>query len=95
MKYCVGIWNEWRYQREVNNGTVIPAIDELDLPILVSYPSNFILEVRKKNGNEFPPNSLYHIVSGLQRHLLFNGKPAIDFFNNTAFADFRINYMLK
>ena len=80
MKYCVGIWNEWRYYREVNSGTVIPAIDELDLPILASHLSNFILEVRKKNGDEFPPNSLHHIISGLQRHLRFNGKPAIDFF---------------
>jgi hypothetical protein len=61
-------------------GTAIPAIDELDLPILASYLSNFILEVRKKNGDEFPPNSLHHnIVSGLQRHLRFNGKPAVDF----------------
>ena len=68
MKYCIGIWNEWRCYREVNSGTLIPAIDELDLPILASHLSNFILEVRKKNGDEFPPNSLHHI-SGLQRHL--------------------------
>ena len=83
--------NEWRYYREISSGTVIPAIDELDLPILASHLSNFILEVRKKNGDEFPPNSLHHIISGLQRHLRFNGKPAVDFFNDTAFADFRMN----
>ena len=41
MKYCVGIWNEWRYHREVNNGIVIPAVDELDLPTLATFLSNF------------------------------------------------------
>lgn len=91
MRYCVGIWNEWRYHREINDGVVIPAIDELDLPDLASFLSHFILEIRKKNGDEFPPNSLHHIVSGLQRHLRFNGKPAIDFFNDSIFADFRMN----
>lgn len=80
VKYCVSIWNEWRYYREVNSGTVIPAIDKLDLPILASHLSNFILEVCKKNGDEFPTNSLHHIISGLQHHLQFNGKPAVDFF---------------
>ena len=49
------------------------------------------MEVRKKNGEEFPPNSLHHIVSGIQRHLRFNGKPAIDFFNDPTFAEFKLN----
>ena len=48
------------------------------------------MEVRK-NGDKFPPNSLHHIVCELQRHLRFNGKPAIDFFNDPVFADFRMN----
>ncbi len=49
-----------------------------------------MLEIRKKDGQEFPPNSLYHIICGIQRHLQFNGHPSIDFFNNSAFADLKL-----
>ena len=48
------------------------------------------MEVRK-NGEEFPPNSPHHIVSGIQRHLRLNRKPAIDFFNDPTFAEFKLN----
>ena len=51
----------------------------------------FILEVCKKNVEEFPPNSVHHIISGLQRHLRSSGKPAIDFFKDPIFADFKMN----
>ncbi len=42
-------------------------------------------------GKSFPPNSLFHIVSGIQRYLRFNGKPSMDFFNDPVFADFKLN----
>ena len=32
-----------------------------------------IFEVRKVDGTEYPPNSLHHIVTGLQRHLRLGG----------------------
>ena len=47
------------------------------------------MEIRKKNGDEFPPNTLHHIVSGLQRHLHLSGQPELDFFKNPEFAEFR------
>lgn len=50
--------------------------------------SSFIFEVRKQDGSEFPPDSLHHIVSGIQRFLLWNGKPEIDIFKDAEFADF-------
>jgi len=68
-KYCVGIWDGWRYHRQVHSRDLIPEVDELDSPDLANLLSHFVLEVRKKNGEEFPPNSLHHIVSGIQRHL--------------------------
>lgn len=29
----------------------------------------FIVEIRRKDGSEYPPNTLTQIVAGLQRHL--------------------------
>ena len=48
-----------------------------------------MLEVRKKNGVEFPPNSLQHICCGLMRHLKWNAQPSIDIVSDSDFADFR------
>ena len=35
----------------------------------------FIVEVNRQDGAPYPPNSLYQIVVGLQRHLKENGRP--------------------
>ncbi len=45
--------------------------------------------MRKKDGAEFPPNTLHHIVCGLMRHLRWNGHPKIVFFADHDFADFK------
>ena len=51
--------------------------------------SCFILEVRKNNGKEFPPNTLHHISSGILRFIRSNGKPQLDIFKNKEFVQFR------
>ena len=78
-QYCVGMWNEWREHKLISDGINIPAVDEIDSLTLANLLSHFILEVRKKNGDEFPPNTLHHIICGIQRHLRINGQPATDF----------------
>ena len=40
--------------------------------------SLFIFEVRKIKGEEFPPNTLVHLVSGVQRYIRMEGRSAID-----------------
>ena len=57
---------------------------------LASHLCSFIFEVRKKTGEEFPPNTLHHIVSGIQRHIRFSGNSSIDFFKDSEFAEFRV-----
>ncbi len=52
--------------------------------------TNFIFEVRKKDGREFPPNSIHHIVCGLQRYLRLEAdKPNLDIWKDAAFVNFR------
>ena len=51
--------------------------------------SRFVLEVRKKDGSEYRPNTLHHICCGILRHLRESGRPDIDIFKDSLFADFR------
>ena len=48
----------------------------------------FVLEVRKKSGDVYPPNTLHHIVVGIMRHVRWSGEPDIDFFRDPEFANF-------
>ena len=43
----------------------------------------------KKNGSEYIPDTLYHIVCGIMRHLRESGDASIDFFKNDIFANLR------
>ena len=48
-----------------------------------------MLEIRKKDGTPYPPESVYHIVCGVMRFVRLNGKSETDFFKDQAFTDFR------
>ena len=51
--------------------------------------SHFVIEMRKKDGSEYPPNTIYHICCGIMRYLRSNGHPGIDLFKDISFSDFR------
>jgi hypothetical protein len=77
--------------RKENYGEIIPPVEDITTENLGYHLSRFILEVRKKDEAEFPPESLHHIVCGIQRHLRFHGKPEIEFFKDAQFAEFRMS----
>ena len=88
-QYCVRLWNEWCKYRQQNHGNSIPGLTKLQPKDLQHWLVRFILEVRKKDGSEFAPNSLHHVCCGIMRYLRWNGQPSIDFFADAAFAEFR------
>ena len=47
----------------------------------------FVLETRKKNGYQYPPNTLHHICCGI--NLRSESHPDIDFFRDASFSRFR------
>ena len=49
--------------------------------------SRFILEVRRKDGNCYPSNTLHQLCYGILRFLR-EVKPSIDIFKNPEFASF-------
>lgn len=55
----------------------ITALDNNGIHTYIQYwMSRFVPEVRKKDGSEYPPNTLHHI-SGIPRHLRESGRPDI------------------
>ena len=88
-KYCVNLWEEWRNYRLQHTTATIPLLLEMTNGDLQYWMTRFIMEVRKKDGSSFPPNTLHHICCGIMRHLRTNGKPSLDFFKDPEFADFR------
>ena len=89
MKYCVNLWDAWTRYRLETTGATIKPLSELNHKELQHWLTRFVLEVRKKDGSQFPPNSLHHICCGLMRYLRLNGQPSIDFFSDSDFADFK------
>ena len=50
--------------------------------------SRFVLEIRKKSGDPYPPESLYSLICGLQRYLRDKGRADIKLFNDTSLHGF-------
>ena len=88
-RYCVRMWDEWTEQRNKLMGTSIPPLNELPDNELEHLLCCFILELRKKDGSEFPPNSLHHICCGIMRFIRENGRAELDIFKDKNFSQFR------
>ena len=84
----MGLWEEWRKHRDTVTGVNTAPLTELTESEMNHQLTCFVLEVRKKDGSPYPPNSLHHIVAGLLRHLKQNGRN-IDLFKDAGFSTFR------
>lgn len=85
----MNLWDEWRKHRLEFTGVYIKPLSAQDNAELQHWLTRFVLEVRKKDGYEFTPNSLHHICCGLMRHLRWNGKPKLDIFTDGTFSAFK------
>ena len=86
--YCMKVWEQWcNYARQT--GRDIPPIQTMQQTKLQQCLTSFVLEVRKKNGEEYSPDTLHHLCCGIMRFLRSNGWPSIDLFTDTEFTDFR------
>ena len=88
-QYCVKVWEEWcSYRRQVCQDT-IPPLQSIEASQLQHWLTRFVLEVRKRNGKEYSPDTLHHLCCGIMRFLRWNGWPSVDFFADIEFIDFR------
>ena len=79
--------------QRIGNGVTVQPLEDLDnAETLQHWLCHFVCEIRKKNGLEYPPNTLHHVVEGIMRHMRYNcGRPELDFFKDPSesFSEFR------
>ena len=92
-EWAVKVWKEWALARNTrllsDEEPFRSTFCELTLPEMDFWLSRFILEVRKKNGDPYPPNTLYQLICGLQRQLREHGRADIKLFDNPSLHGFR------
>ena len=81
------MWDEWIVNRAKSTGTIIPYLKDITVAELQHWLCYFILEVQKKNGTEFPPNSLHYVYCGIMRYVRVNGMN-INIFKDKEFPNF-------
>ena len=87
--FAVNVWKEWSSHRRAVNPSDWPAhlliMNECELN---RWLSRFVLEIRRRDGKEYLPNTLYQICCGILRYVR-ELKPQLDIFRDAAFAGFR------
>ena len=62
---------------------------KMPVPSLQFWLPKFVLEVRRTDNNNYPPDSLYSICAALQRSLKFNDCADVQIFSDAKFSCFR------
>ena len=95
-EWGIRVWNEWASIRGSSGSTDRAPVDTplLEMPVadLSYWMRKFVLKVRKKDGKEYPPKSLYALVCCFKRFFEQNGVHNINPLsttNNAVFGDFR------
>ena len=83
--YCVGLWNQWCSHRATTYGDSISSLETIYPKDLAHHMSNFVFKIHKRDGSEFPPDTVHHIVSGLQRFVRWKNNPALDIVKDAEF----------
>uniref|UniRef100_A0A1X7U5K4 DUF3504 domain-containing protein n=1 Tax=Amphimedon queenslandica TaxID=400682 RepID=A0A1X7U5K4_AMPQE len=60
------IWEQWSLSRKQSHCSYpAPSHPYSDKSTLDSWLSKFLLEICRKDGNEYPPNTLYFVACGI------------------------------
>ena len=89
-EFCIGVWKEWRQHHIQSSTGSIPLLFNITPAQLQHWLTWFVLEVRKQNDTEYPPATLLHICSGIQRFIRSNHCPEVDIsiYKDATFANF-------
>ena len=91
--WCNKVWEDWATTRNNNlldgeepfsASFIIMSVDQMDF-----YLCRFVLEVRKANGDTYPPSTLYQLCCGLQRLLRESGRADINIFEDSRLYKFQ------
>ena len=80
----MSVYEDWRKNRETHYNTTIGPLHIMTATNMTYKLSRFVLEARKKNGTEYPANTLYHIIVGIMCHNVH-----VDFFRDNVLVELR------
>ena len=87
--WAVNVWTEWAdYRRHRCPTECPPHLLTIQACELNDWLCRFVLEVRRKDGKPYPPNTLHQLCCGILCYLR-EVKPVLDLFKNPEFASFR------
>ena len=84
--WCLNIWKAWRDYRKTVSESDIPShlmILATNKPKFCRWLCHFMLEVRRQDGAEYPPNSLHQLYCGILRYAR-EREPELDIFHDPA-----------
>ena len=79
-EWALKVYEQWASFRRDQMDTLL---SDVTLPLHLTdgtncelnyWLSKFIMEIRRQDGTDYPPNSLTNIISGIQRQLRENGR---------------------
>ena len=92
--WTVKVWQDWTASRRSLQTEVPPQLDSITNEQLNYWLSQFIVEVKNKNGESYTGGTLYSLCSGVQRYI--RGKRAVssegealDIYKDPKFVYFR------
>ncbi|XP_053390761.1 zinc finger MYM-type protein 2-like [Mercenaria mercenaria] len=97
-KWALKVWSDWAKFRNSQPASALESsfpipedIGDLDDSMINFWGQRFIMEVKRQDGKDYPPNTLTQIVSGLQRYLTtICNRNNINFFREgSQFSEFR------
>ena len=72
-KWAVKVWKEWATSRNKkllsDKAPFSCEIEKLSAQLINFWLCRFVLEIRRRDGERYPPASLYQLCCGLLRHL--------------------------
>ena len=89
--WCLNVWKAWRDYRKTISESNIPAhimILATNKPEFCRWLCHFVMEVRRQDEAEYPPNSLHQLCCGILRYAR-EREPELDIFRDTAFLPFQ------
>ena len=91
--WCLSVWEQWAMERTTDNGdevahALLKDCTKMNVQDLDFWLSRFVIEARKKDGSEYPPNTLYQLCCGLGRAIKLAGRPDINIFDEIKFSGF-------
>ena len=95
--WALNVWKSWVKARkkskpvedDEDTSILIENIEEMEADAIGFWLPRFVVEMRKENGSEYPPDSVYSVCSGLQRHLRVKDRGDVNFFVHASFNNFR------